>query len=215
MLVDRGVAPLSRSGRPEAFDARQQYPDIGPEPGKPRIPRNRSQAWCKTTKPRGRSPDGTAPTPPGRGRRRLSSPARSHQFELGLFRLHPAQGHVPLRETACTPRRPCRRGTLAAASARRVSSDTPPTGATTTDGPRRRDAQHRRTGRGALTEIKELERGGQLAGYQYLAAIKADLLQGLGRTDEASVAYRQAPELTRNETERAFLAERLANACGS
>lgn len=135
MLVDRGVAPLSRSGRPEAFDARQQYPDIGPEPGKPRIPQNRSQAWCKTTKPRGRSPGGTAPTPPGRGRRRLSSPARSHQFELGLFRLHPAQGHVPLRETVCTPRRPRRRGTLPR-PARGGSARTP-----------RRPAPPQRTGR--------------------------------------------------------------------
>lgn len=63
----------------------------------------------------------------------------------------------------------------------------------------------------ALAEIKRLERGGQLAGYQYLPAIKADLLQRLGRTDEASAAYRQALELTRNETEREFLAERHAN----
>jgi RNA polymerase sigma-70 factor (ECF subfamily) len=63
----------------------------------------------------------------------------------------------------------------------------------------------------ALAEVKELERGGPLAGYQYLPAIKADLLQRLGRTDEASVAYWQALELTRNEAEREFLAERLAN----
>ena len=54
----------------------------------------------------------------------------------------------------------------------------------------------------ALAEVEELERDGRLAGYQYLPAIKADLLQRLGRTDEASVAYRQALELTRNEAER-------------
>jgi RNA polymerase sigma factor (sigma-70 family) len=63
----------------------------------------------------------------------------------------------------------------------------------------------------ALAEIEELERDGRLAGYQYLPAIKAEFLQRLGRTDEASVVYRQALELTRNEAEREFLAARLAN----
>ena len=62
----------------------------------------------------------------------------------------------------------------------------------------------------ALAEVEELERGGRLAGYQYLPAVKADLLRWLGRTDEASVAYRQALELTRNEAERDFLTSRLA-----
>jgi RNA polymerase sigma-70 factor (ECF subfamily) len=61
----------------------------------------------------------------------------------------------------------------------------------------------------ALAEVEELEKDGRLAGYQYLPAIKADLLRRLGRTDEASVAYRQALELTSNEAEREFLAERL------
>ena len=44
----------------------------------------------------------------------------------------------------------------------------------------------------ALAEIGELEQDGRLARYQYLPAIKADLLQRLGRTDEAASAYRQA-----------------------
>jgi predicted RNA polymerase sigma factor len=43
-----------------------------------------------------------------------------------------------------------------------------------------------------------------------LPAVKADLLARLGRTDEAAGAYRRALELTANEAERAFLAERLA-----
>jgi RNA polymerase sigma-70 factor (ECF subfamily) len=64
----------------------------------------------------------------------------------------------------------------------------------------------------ALAEIEKLEQGGQLAGYQYLPAIKADLLQRLGRTAEASVAYGQALELTRNEAEREFLAQRRTDA---
>jgi predicted RNA polymerase sigma factor len=50
---------------------------------------------------------------------------------------------------------------------------------------------------------------GGLAGYQYLPAVKADLLVRLGRSDEAAGAYRRALELTANEAERAFLAERL------
>ncbi len=62
----------------------------------------------------------------------------------------------------------------------------------------------------ALAEVEELEKNGRLAGYQYLPAIKADLLQRLGRGEEAAAAHREALELTRNETEREFLTGRLA-----
>jgi RNA polymerase sigma-70 factor (ECF subfamily) len=62
----------------------------------------------------------------------------------------------------------------------------------------------------ALAEVEELEKNGQLARYQYLPAIKADLLHRLGRAEEAAIAYRQALELTENDAERKFLAERLA-----
>ncbi len=62
----------------------------------------------------------------------------------------------------------------------------------------------------ALEEVAELEKDGRLARYQYLPAIKADLLHRLGRPEEASLAYRQALELTGNDAERQFLAERLA-----
>jgi RNA polymerase sigma-70 factor (ECF subfamily) len=61
-----------------------------------------------------------------------------------------------------------------------------------------------------LAEVERLERDGRLAGYQYLPAVKADLLARLGRTAEAAGAYRDALTLTANEAERAFLAERLA-----
>jgi RNA polymerase sigma-70 factor (ECF subfamily) len=64
----------------------------------------------------------------------------------------------------------------------------------------------------ALAEVAELERDGHLARYQYLPAIKADLLYRLGRSQEASIAYRQALELTGNDAEREFLAGRLASA---
>lgn len=62
----------------------------------------------------------------------------------------------------------------------------------------------------ALEEVAELDKDGRLARYQYLPAIKADLLHRLGRSEEASIAYRQALELTGNDAEREFLAERLA-----
>ncbi|WP_393101698.1 RNA polymerase sigma factor [Streptomyces sp. LN325] len=62
----------------------------------------------------------------------------------------------------------------------------------------------------ALEEVAVLEKDGRLARYQYLPAIKADLLHRLGRSEEASLAYHQALELTGNDAEREFLAERLA-----
>jgi RNA polymerase sigma-70 factor (ECF subfamily) len=61
----------------------------------------------------------------------------------------------------------------------------------------------------ALAEIERLEGEGRLDRYQYLPAIKADLLERLGRHGEASIAYRQALELTGNDAERAFLEARL------
>ncbi len=61
----------------------------------------------------------------------------------------------------------------------------------------------------ALLAIEELAEDGRLAGYQYLPALKAELLQRLDRTAEAALAYRQALELAGNETEREFLTRRL------
>jgi len=60
----------------------------------------------------------------------------------------------------------------------------------------------------ALAEVEGLEGTGALESYQYLHAIKADLLARQGRTEEAAAAYRGALELTRNDAERIFLAER-------
>jgi RNA polymerase sigma-70 factor, ECF subfamily len=62
----------------------------------------------------------------------------------------------------------------------------------------------------ALAEVERLERDGRLSGYQYLPAVKADLLSRLGRTGEAAGAYRQALALTANDAERAFLTEQIA-----
>ncbi len=63
----------------------------------------------------------------------------------------------------------------------------------------------------ALAEIERLEQDGRLSGYQYLPAVKADLLSRLGRAGEAAAAYRQAFALTANEAERAFLAAQIAD----
>jgi RNA polymerase sigma-70 factor (ECF subfamily) len=52
--------------------------------------------------------------------------------------------------------------------------------------------------------------GGALSDYHLAHAARADLLRRLGRTDEASGAYRRALELATQEPERRFLASRLA-----
>jgi len=54
-----------------------------------------------------------------------------------------------------------------------------------------------------------LERG-ELVSYRFAHATRADLCRRLGRTPEARAAYRRAPELTLQESERRFLERRLA-----
>ncbi|MGC2176255.1 MAG: RNA polymerase sigma factor [Acidimicrobiales bacterium] len=61
----------------------------------------------------------------------------------------------------------------------------------------------------ALDDVDRLEEDGALSNYQYLFAIKADLLRQLGRAKEAAVADRRALELTANDVERAVLIARL------
>jgi RNA polymerase sigma-70 factor (ECF subfamily) len=63
----------------------------------------------------------------------------------------------------------------------------------------------------ALAEVAALERDGRLAEYRYVPAIRADLLQRLGRDAEAASEYERAIALTDNETERAFLEARAAD----
>ncbi|WP_432878723.1 RNA polymerase sigma factor [Kribbella sp. CA-245084] len=60
-----------------------------------------------------------------------------------------------------------------------------------------------------LDELDALSKEPALATYAYLPATRADVLTRLGRTDEAARAYREAIELTANETERRFLIARL------
>lgn len=61
----------------------------------------------------------------------------------------------------------------------------------------------------ALEEVGRLERDASLAGYQYLPAVKADLLRRSGDTAGAREEYRRALALTANEAERQFLAGQL------
>ncbi|OKI66002.1 RNA polymerase sigma factor [Micromonospora sp. CB01531] len=63
----------------------------------------------------------------------------------------------------------------------------------------------------ALVEVDALARDARLAGYHYLPAIHADLLRRLDRHQEAAEAYRAALALVDNDTERAYLATRLAS----
>jgi RNA polymerase sigma factor (sigma-70 family) len=58
----------------------------------------------------------------------------------------------------------------------------------------------------ALKIVEGLEREGDLDRYQYLPAVKAYLLEQLGRVPEANLARSRAMELTANQVERAFLA---------
>lgn len=51
---------------------------------------------------------------------------------------------------------------------------------------------------------------GELTGYHLAHAARAELCQRLGRTADARFAYRQALELVRQEPERRFLEQRLA-----
>ncbi len=61
----------------------------------------------------------------------------------------------------------------------------------------------------ALVEVEALEADGRLADYHYLFAIKAELLDRLGRADEAASALRRAVQLVRNDAERQFLSKRM------
>jgi RNA polymerase sigma-70 factor (ECF subfamily) len=63
-----------------------------------------------------------------------------------------------------------------------------------------------------LALLDALAVDGQLDGYSYFHAARADLLRRLGRFASAADAYRTALALTTNEVERAFLMGRLGEA---
>ncbi len=63
---------------------------------------------------------------------------------------------------------------------------------------------------GGLAAIDALAASGNLEGYPYLHAARADLLRRLDRRDEARASYATALQLTANAAERRFLRRRLA-----
>ncbi|HWT89598.1 MAG TPA: RNA polymerase sigma factor [Solirubrobacterales bacterium] len=66
----------------------------------------------------------------------------------------------------------------------------------------------------ALELLEEIEDDPALANYHLLPSVRADLLQKLGRSDEAAAEFRRAAEMTSNERERELLLSR-AESCGS
>ncbi|UJA20142.1 sigma-70 family RNA polymerase sigma factor [Thermoleophilia bacterium SCSIO 60948] len=64
----------------------------------------------------------------------------------------------------------------------------------------------------ALEIVAGLEAGGELAGYHLLPAVRGDLLERDGRSEEAAEAFEAAAELCKNERERDFLRARARSA---
>ena len=62
-----------------------------------------------------------------------------------------------------------------------------------------------------LTLIDQIVKRGELADYAALHATRAELLRRKGSITEARISYRKAIELTREETQRRFLMNQLAN----
>ena len=60
----------------------------------------------------------------------------------------------------------------------------------------------------ALQVVDGLVRDGHLDGYHLLPAVRGDLLERLGRVDEAGLEFQRAAALTENQRERAVLLER-------
>jgi RNA polymerase sigma-70 factor (ECF subfamily) len=65
-----------------------------------------------------------------------------------------------------------------------------------------------------LDLVAALESAGTLRGYHLLPATRADLLQRLGRTEEAAAGFREALGLAATDAERRYLARRLAETAG-
>lgn len=62
-----------------------------------------------------------------------------------------------------------------------------------------------------LAELDALRDSPALKAYAYLPATRADVLNRLGRAEEAAAAYQEAIDLTANEAERRFLLRRRAS----
>lgn len=60
-----------------------------------------------------------------------------------------------------------------------------------------------------LALIQDLNKEGELAGYQWLYSAQADLHRRLGQAPEAQAAYRKALSMSQQEPERRYLERRL------
>jgi RNA polymerase sigma-70 factor (ECF subfamily) len=65
-----------------------------------------------------------------------------------------------------------------------------------------------------LRLVEEILSRGELAGYHLAHAAHADLCRRLGRQVEARASYERALALARQEPERRFLAQRIAELKG-
>src|SRR5262249_20808871 len=65
----------------------------------------------------------------------------------------------------------------------------------------------------ALELVDELASEPSLGSYHLLPAVRGDILERLGRTDEARAEFERAASMSQNSRERALLLER-ARACG-
>jgi predicted RNA polymerase sigma factor len=61
-----------------------------------------------------------------------------------------------------------------------------------------------------LAVVDGLTAQGVLTGYPHLPAVRGDLLERLGRRDEARQEFERAAALTRNERERVLFRQRAA-----
>ena len=61
-----------------------------------------------------------------------------------------------------------------------------------------------------LAVVDALAAGGELEGYHLLPSVRGDLLDKLGRADEARAEFERAAAMTANQRERALLLERAA-----
>ena len=64
-----------------------------------------------------------------------------------------------------------------------------------------------------LDLVDGLVKDESLEGYHLLPAVRGDLLEKLGRVDEAGLEFERAAALTENERERALLLERAGCGC--
>jgi RNA polymerase sigma-70 factor (ECF subfamily) len=66
----------------------------------------------------------------------------------------------------------------------------------------------------ALLRVDALAARGELAGYDVLPAVRADLLRRLGRAADARAAYAAALDLARHDPERRYFRRRIAELAG-